>query len=87
MIPLLGAIMPESPAKEPASGAPGSEVLIWGDQLLSSAVSFNGTPATPVENSGPHFVVAVVPPGSNLGTDHSHDTGRNGDNNLVFMVD
>jgi uncharacterized repeat protein (TIGR03803 family) len=51
----------------PQSGAPGTKVLIWGSNLLSSSVRFNGIPATVVSNSGPNYIWATVPPGASTG--------------------
>jgi hypothetical protein len=51
----------------PASGAPGTRVRIWGHNLLSADVRFNGVPAASVTNSGPNYVLATVPPGATTG--------------------
>jgi len=37
----------------PNSGAVGTQVAIWGKNLLSASVAFNGVTATTVSNSGP----------------------------------
>jgi hypothetical protein len=52
---------------QPQSGAVGTRVIIWGYNLLSAAVAFNGVAATNVANSGPNYVLATVPPGATTG--------------------
>jgi uncharacterized repeat protein (TIGR03803 family) len=51
----------------PQSGTPGAQVRIWGYNLLSAAVQFNGVPATTVSSSGPNYVLATVPPAATTG--------------------
>lgn len=51
----------------PSSGAAGTQVRIWGYNLLSAAVQFNGVAATMVSNSGPNYVLATVPAGATTG--------------------
>src|ERR1035441_4193523 len=51
----------------PASGAVGTQVRIWGSNLLSASVEFNGVAATPVSNSGSNYVWATVPAGATTG--------------------
>lgn len=51
----------------PQSGAPGTRVRIWGQNLLSASVAFNGVPATAVSNSGSNYVWATVPGGATSG--------------------
>jgi hypothetical protein len=51
----------------PASGAVGQKVLIWGANLLSASVQFNGVPANDVFSSGPNYVWATVPDGATTG--------------------
>lgn len=51
----------------PQSGAVGTKVLIWGTDLLSAAVQFNGVTATTVSNSGANYVWASVPSGATTG--------------------
>jgi len=51
----------------PKSGAVGTQVLIWGFNLLSASVNFNGVPATTVSSSGPNYVWATVPAGATTG--------------------
>jgi hypothetical protein len=51
----------------PASGAVGQKVLIWGGNLLSASVQFNGLPANDVFSSGPNYVWATVPGGATTG--------------------
>jgi hypothetical protein len=51
----------------PKSGAVGTKVRIWGYNLLSASVQFNGAPAASVRNSGPNYVLATVPAGATTG--------------------
>jgi len=51
----------------PQSGAAGTQVLIWGYNLLSASVQFNEVPATAVSNSGSNYVLATVPAGATTG--------------------
>jgi len=52
---------------QPESGAVGTEVLIWGYNLLSPSVSFNGAATTKVFNSGSNYILATVPAGASTG--------------------
>jgi hypothetical protein len=52
---------------EPQSGAAGTQVRLWGHNLLSASVQFNGVAATGVYNSGPNYVWAAVPEGATTG--------------------
>ena len=58
---------PTSQFFNPASGAPGTRVLLWGKNLLLASVSFNGVPSTEVYNSGSNYIWATVPPGASTG--------------------
>lgn len=51
----------------PASGAVGTQVRLWGYNLLSASVQFNGVAATTVSSSGPNYVWATVPEGATTG--------------------
>jgi uncharacterized repeat protein (TIGR03803 family) len=51
----------------PAAGSAGTNVRIWGTNLLAASVQFNGTPATVVSNSGSNYVWATVPEGATTG--------------------
>jgi uncharacterized repeat protein (TIGR03803 family) len=51
----------------PKSGAVGTQVLLWGSNLLAASVTFNGVPATTVSNSGSNYVWATVPTGATTG--------------------
>jgi uncharacterized repeat protein (TIGR03803 family) len=51
----------------PGSGAVGTQVLLWGSNLLSASVQFNGIAATTVSNSGSNYVLATVPTGATTG--------------------
>jgi uncharacterized repeat protein (TIGR03803 family) len=52
---------------QPKSGAAGTKILLWGSNLLSAAVQFNGVPAASVSNSGSNYVWATVPAGATSG--------------------
>jgi len=45
----------------PPTGQAGTKVLIWGANLLSASVEFNGVPATSVSSSGANYLWATVP--------------------------
>jgi len=51
----------------PTAGPAGTQVLIWGRNLFSSSVRFNGVEATAVSSSGSNYVWATVPPGATTG--------------------
>ena len=51
----------------PQSGAVGQPVRIWGYNLLSAAVRFNGAAATEVSSAGSNYVWATVPAGATSG--------------------
>ncbi len=51
----------------PQSGPAGTVVRIWGYDLLSASVQFNGVSATTVSNAGPNYVFATVPVGATTG--------------------
>jgi hypothetical protein len=51
----------------PDSGAAGTQVLLWGSNLLSASVQFNGVAATEVTNSGSNYVSVTVPTGATTG--------------------
>jgi len=57
---------PQALAFHPSSGPTGTEVLIWGYNLLAASVHFNGTPAK-AHSSGPNYVIATVPAGATTG--------------------
>jgi hypothetical protein len=42
-------------------------VRIWGYNLLSGSVTFNGVAATTVANSGSNYIIATVPAGATSG--------------------
>ena len=58
---------PRAQSFNPRSGAVGTRVLIWGTNLLSASVEFNGVAATAVSNSGSNYVWATVPAGATTG--------------------
>jgi uncharacterized repeat protein (TIGR03803 family) len=58
---------PEVQSFSPQSGTAGTNVRIWGENLLSAAVQFNGITATTVSNSGTNYVWATVPEGAASG--------------------
>jgi uncharacterized repeat protein (TIGR03803 family) len=51
----------------PTSGPAGTVVRIWGYNLLSAAVRFNGIASTRIHGSGPNYVFATVPVGAKSG--------------------
>jgi uncharacterized repeat protein (TIGR03803 family) len=51
----------------PESGVVGTKIRIWGYNLLSASVQFNGVASTAVTNSGPNYVYATVPEGATTG--------------------
>jgi len=63
----LPAPKPQALRFSPQSGAVGTPVRIWGNNLLKSTVAFNGVPATSVRHSGPNYVWANVPIGATTG--------------------
>ena len=52
---------------QPTSGAAGTQVRIWGENLFGASVAFNGVPAAKLSNSGPNYVWATVPRGATTG--------------------
>jgi hypothetical protein len=52
---------------QPQAGPVGARVLIWGYDLLSAAVQFNGVPAAAVSNSGSNYIWLAVPAGATTG--------------------
>jgi uncharacterized repeat protein (TIGR03803 family) len=65
----LGLPRPKPWAQQfgPQSGPVGTRVRIWGTNLLSATVSFDGVPGVAVANSGPNYIWATVPPGATTG--------------------
>jgi hypothetical protein len=55
---------PQALQFSPLSGPAGSQVVIWGYNLLAPSVQFNGASATVVTGSGPQYVLATVPAGA-----------------------
>jgi len=51
----------------PLAGSAGTQVLIWGRNLFSSSVQFNGVEATAVSSSGSNYLWATVPAGATTG--------------------
>jgi hypothetical protein len=51
----------------PPASAVGSQVRIWGYNMLRAMVAFNGVAASTVQNSGPNYVWATVPAGATTG--------------------
>jgi uncharacterized repeat protein (TIGR03803 family) len=70
----------------PKSGAVGTQVRIWGNDLLSVAVHFNGVTATAVSNSGPNYVWATVPTGATTGPITVTTPGGTYTTHASFMV-
>jgi len=58
---------PQALSFTPQSGAVGQPVRIWGYNLLSAAVRFNGAAATEVSSAGSNYVWATVPAGATSG--------------------
>jgi hypothetical protein len=58
---------PKAQYFHPSSGAVGTQVRIWGQNLLSASVEFNGVAAMAVSNSGPNYVWATVPAAATTG--------------------
>ena len=58
---------PRVPSFEPNSGAAGTKVLLWGTNLLSPTVQFNGVAASEVVSSGSNYIWATVPTGAGSG--------------------
>ena len=58
---------PQALQFSPLSGPVGTQVLIWGYNLLAPSVQFNGAAATAVTGSGPQYVLATVPAGADTG--------------------
>jgi uncharacterized repeat protein (TIGR03803 family) len=65
----LGLSVPKPRAQHfhPGSGPAGTQVLIWGYNLLKSSAQFNGVPAPAVRNAGPNYVWVEVPAGATTG--------------------
>ena len=65
----VGLPAPEPQPQEfhPETGAAGTKVRIWGNNLLSPSVQFNGVAASEVTSSGPNYVWATVPAGATTG--------------------
>jgi hypothetical protein len=70
----------------PRSGAAGSKVLIWGSNLLSASVRFNGKAAQAVSNSGSSYIWATVPPGATTGPITVTTPGGTGSTQTSFAV-
>jgi uncharacterized repeat protein (TIGR03803 family) len=58
---------PQALEFRPKTGPAGTKVQIWGYNLLSATVQFNGLTATNVSNSGSNYVWATVPAGATSG--------------------
>jgi hypothetical protein len=52
---------PRAKQFQPKSGAAGTQVRIWGENLFGASVEFNGAPAAKLVNSGPNYLWATVP--------------------------
>ncbi len=60
--------LPAPHSFSPASGSPGTQVLIGGSHRIGlTGVAFNGVPATSFISRGVDYAVAVVPPGATTG--------------------
>lgn len=58
---------PQALQFSPHSGPAGTQVRIWGYNLLAPTVQFNGAGAAGVTSSGPQYVLATVPAGATTG--------------------
>ncbi len=59
---------PKVTTVSPSSGAPGTQVLLWGRNLLgATSVTFNGTAAAPIEVTTWQSVFVNVPDGATTG--------------------
>jgi uncharacterized repeat protein (TIGR03803 family) len=58
---------PQALEFRPKTGPAGTKVQIWGYNLLSATVEFNGLAAADVSNSGSNYVRATVPAGATSG--------------------
>lgn len=63
----LAKPQPQAQRFHPQGGAVGTQVRIWGYDLLAASVNFNGVPAPTVSNSGSNYVWATVPIGATTG--------------------
>ena len=65
----VGLPIPKPRAQQfsPETGAAGTQVRIWGQNLFGGSVLFGGSPATGVYNAGPNYVWATVPEGATSG--------------------
>jgi hypothetical protein len=61
-------------------------VRIWGHNLLSAAVEFNGVAAATVSNSGSNYVWATVPAGATTGAITVTTPGGTGTTQASFTV-
>jgi uncharacterized repeat protein (TIGR03803 family) len=77
---------PRAQSFNPRSGAAGTQVLIWGSDLLSASVQFNGVAATAVSNSGSNYVLATVPAGATSGSITVTTPGGTVTTHAVFTV-
>ena len=85
----VGMPKPRPWAKEfgPQSGRAGTRVRIWGSNLLSATVQFNGVAAVAVSNSGPNYVWATVPTGATTGPVTVTTPGGTNTTNVNFTVE
>jgi len=58
---------PQAGSFSPGSGAVGTRVRIWGNNLFGASVAFNGVPAPGAVNNGPNYVWVDVPAGATTG--------------------
>ena len=70
----------------PESGPVGTKVLVWGFDLLSGSVEFNGARATEVSNSGSNYIRATVPPGATTGPIRTTTPGGTAMTHTSFTV-
>ncbi len=84
----VGMPLPQPWAQQfgPQAGPAGTRVRIWGRNLLSATVTFNGVPAVDVSNSGPNYVWATVPAGATTGPITIATPGGSNTTQAVFTV-
>jgi len=70
----------------PTSGTVGTKVRIWGQNLLSASVEFNGMAAKEAYSSGPNYAWATVPKGAKTGPIEVRTPGGTATTRASFAV-
>jgi len=78
---------PQAQHFSPQSGPAGTQVRLWGNNLLNATVQFNGVPAATVSNSGSNYVFATVPEGAVTGPITVTTPGGTATTALPFTVE